>query len=123
MSQLPLSYDNAVTAVFLRILAWELYVAERPLKVQDVVTDQVQRARLELGLDRLNGGAAHDFIQKLRVGKPLLSPKNTPPAPKEPEWETEWRLLYLPSHSLVRQFSKHPVSEAHEILMRGGSTR
>jgi len=116
MSQLPLSYDNPVTAVFLRILAWELYVAKHHLKVQDVVTDQVQRARHELGLDALEGGAAHDFIRKLRVGKPLLSPKNTPPAPMEPEWKTEWRLLSLPPHSLVRKLSEDPVVVVPEEL-------
>jgi len=121
MSQLPLSYHNPVTAVFLRILAWELYVAKRELKVQDVVTDQIQTARKELGLSPLEGGAAQDFIQKLRLGsQPFLTPKYTPPAPAEPDWPTEWRLLYLPSHGLVRQLSGKPVvtllpaSETHK---------
>lgn len=109
MSRLPLSYDNPVTSVFLRILSWELYVAKRDLKVQDVVTEQVQIARNELGLEALEGGATHDFIQKMRKGSAHLSPKNTPPAPTEPAWKTEWRLLYLPSHSFVRQISENPV--------------
>lgn len=110
MPTLSLSYDNPVTAVFLRILAWELYVAKEQLRVQDVVTQQVQTARNELGLAPLEGGAAHDFIQKLRVlPKPLLSAKNTPPAPMQAEWQTAWRLLYLPPHNLVRQLSDRPV--------------
>lgn len=121
MPQLPLSYDNPVTAVFLRILAWELYVAKRELKVRDVVTDQVQTARKELGLSPLEGGASQDFIQKLRLGpQPFLTLKYKPPAPAESDWRTEWRLLYLPSHGLVRQLSGKPVvtllpaSETHK---------
>jgi hypothetical protein len=107
---LTLSYDNPVTAVFLRILAWELYVAIEQLRVQDVVTQQVQTARRELGLAPLEGGAAHDFIQKLRLmPEPLLSAKNTPPAPLQKKWQTEWRLLYLPTHNVVRQLSKSPI--------------
>jgi hypothetical protein len=112
MSNLSLSYDNPVTAVFLRILAWELFVANETLRVQDVVTEQVQAARHEIGLPLLNkqGGAAHDFIQNLRTPpKPFLSPGGTPPKPIEPAWATDWRLLYLPSHSHVRQLSYKPV--------------
>ena len=75
MTQFPLSYENPQTAVFLRILAWEHHVARREPSVQDVVTEHVQAARKELGLSPLQGGAAHDFIQKLRVGsEPSLSP-------------------------------------------------
>ena len=110
MPNLSLSYTNPVTAVFLRTLAWELYVAGKHLTVQDVVSGEVQSARKELGLKLLEGGAAHDFIQKLRLGpKPLLSPKNTPPKPLEQIWPHAWRLLYLPPHSLVRQLSEKPV--------------
>lgn len=53
MPQLPLSYANGVTAVLLRIMAWDLYIAKRELKVQDVVTEQVQIARTKLGLKPL----------------------------------------------------------------------
>lgn len=109
MSHLSLSYDNPVSAVFLRGLAWELYVAKEKLTVQDG-TGQVQAARKEIGLAPLEGGAAHDFIQKLRVGpKPFLSPKNTPPQPVEQDWPSAWRLLYLPPHNFVRQLSNKPV--------------
>lgn len=110
MSQLSLSYSNPVTAVFLRTLAWELFVAKKQLRVQDVVTGQVQAARRELGLKPLEGGAAQDFIQHLRMGpKPFLSPKNTPPKPSEQIWHNAWRLLYLPPHNIVRQLSEKPV--------------
>lgn len=109
MSHLSLSYDNPVSAVFLRGLAWELYVAKENLTVQDG-TGQVQAARKEIGLAPLKGGAAHDFIQKLRVGpKPFLSPKKTPPQPVEQAWPSAWRLLYLPPHNFVRQLSDKPI--------------
>src|SRR5437867_8785902 len=108
MPSLSLSYDNPVTAVSLRLLAWELFVANKQLKVQDVITDQVQAARHELGLAPFDkdGGGAPDFIQKLRLPpNPLLSAKNTPPKPAESKWKwpTAWRLLYLPPHNRVRQ--------------------
>ena len=110
MSPLSLSYDNPVTAVLLRTLAWELFVAEKHLRVQDVVTNQVQAARKELGLEPLKGGAAHDFIQGLRSGsKPDLSPRDTPPKPVDPSWHSAWRLLRLPRHHDVRQLSEQPV--------------
>ncbi len=80
------------------------------------MTEQVQAARTDLGLPLFNttGGAAHDFIQKLRK-QGLLSAKNTPPAPTEMIWKTEWRLLYLPSHRIVRQLSWSPVIDTVPI--------
>lgn len=114
MPQLPLSYDSPLEAVFLRILAWELYVAKEKLTVNNVTKEQVQAARNELGLAPLqnSGGAADDFIQRLRKPpKPTLSPSNTPPRPVEQGWSAEWRLLYLPPHNLVRQLSSKPVWE------------
>jgi hypothetical protein len=112
MPKLGLSYENPVTAVFLRTLAWELYVAEKKVRVRDAET-QLQAARKELGLAPLKGGAVRDFIQKLRLPpKPLLSGKNEPPFPMEAKWKKEWRLLYLPPHSLVRQLSDRPVCKS-----------
>lgn len=109
------SYNNPVVAVFLRVLAWELYVAKRELRVKHVVSDQVQVARKELGLLPLHGGAPHDFIQRLRrLPNLLLTPNNTPPRPVEAFWSTEWRLLYLPPHNLVRRLSANPVSSSLE---------
>ena len=109
MPKLGLSYENPVTAVFLRTLAWELYVAEKEVRVRDAET-QLQAARKELGLAPLKGGAVRDFIQKLRLPpKPLLPGKNEPPFPLQTKWRAEWRLLYLPPHSLVRQLSDRPV--------------
>jgi len=116
---LTLSYDDPVTAVFLRILAWELYVAKEKPLVKDA-TEQVQTARRELGLAPLMGGAAPAFIQQLRP-KGLLSAKNTPPTPLQTQWQTEWRLLYLPPHNLVRQLSDRPVFTV-EPPPRGDST-
>jgi hypothetical protein len=117
MRKLTFSYENPVRAVFLRILAWEIYEAERKLKVRDVVTGQVQAARIELGLEPFEpGGGAQDFINKLRDGpKPLLTAKHKPPEPNEVGWKDEWRLLNLPSHSFVRFLSRNPVPEGEPI--------
>jgi len=112
MTQLPLSYKSPLEAVFLRILAWELYVAKEKMTVNNVIVNQVQAARNELGLTPLksSGGAADDFIQNLRKRPtPVLSAGNTPPRPLEPQWSAEWRLLYLPPHNLVRQLSDKPI--------------
>ena len=112
MTQLPLSYGSPLEAVFLRTLAWELYVAKENLTVDNVTKEQVQAARNELGLAPLNngGGAADDFLKVLRRrSPPVLSPGGTPPSPLEPQWSKEWRLLYLPPHNLVRQLSDKPI--------------
>lgn len=107
---MKLTYPNPINAVFLRSLAWECYVAKNIQLVKDA-KQQLQTARQELGLPLLNptGGALDDHLQKLR-DKELLTPKNTPPAPREREWENEWRLLYLPNHSQVRQLSDNPIT-------------
>src|SRR5262245_56213285 len=101
---LRLSYTSPVVAVFLRILAWEHYVAKQKLTVGDVVTQQLQTARRDLGLApnaaRATSGAADDLVQRLR-SQNLLSPRNTPPTPIESEWAQAWRLHYLPPHNLV----------------------
>lgn len=111
-SALTLSDSNPLRAVFLRRLAWECYVAKKKLPVKAVVEDHVQAARKDLGLaphgDRSHNGAADAFIQKLREDG-LLSEKYSPPEPKNPGWEREWRVLYLPPHQLVRQLSVDPV--------------
>jgi len=112
MPQLPLSYNSPLEAVFLRTLAWEIYVANEKLTMQHVTKGEVQAARRELGLLPSLGGAADDFIQKLRVKlKPTLSPAHTPPEPTEKGWRKEWRLHYLPPHNLVRQLSDRPILE------------
>lgn len=62
-----LDYENPQIALFLRRLAWEQHIAEKPISVKDAV-DYVQGCRLELGLrkyqDRSTSGGADDFIQK-----------------------------------------------------------
>jgi len=112
MPPLPLSYKSPLEAVFLRTLAWEIYVAKEKLTVNDVTKQQVQAVRSELGLPPLNnnGGAADDFIKVLRRrSPPVLSQGGTPPSPLQPQWPKEWRLLYLPPHNLVRQLFDKPV--------------
>lgn len=112
-------YPNPQIAVFLRILAWECFIAGKRPTVKDVVTKHVQSARTELGLglygDRSGSGAADDFVQKLR-DRDLLSIRTVHRAlkevlPGEPFWKDEWRLLYLPPHSLVRRLSADPVEK------------
>ena len=108
-----LTYIDPVAAVLLRRLAWECYVAKKPITVKDAVTRYVQLARAELGLQRYQprdqSGGADAFIQELRHDN-LLSPTHSGNLePNEPEWADEWRLLYLPPHDLVRQLSLDPV--------------
>ncbi|MCC7360980.1 MAG: hypothetical protein IT317_15965 [Anaerolineales bacterium] len=109
---MKLTYESPLDAVFLRVLAWEWYVAGRQLAVKDVTKTEVQAARMELGLTQLesSGGAADDYLQRLR-DKQLLSAKLLPPKPLDSEWRkaAAWRLYYLPPHDRVRQLSAGPV--------------
>lgn len=41
MPQLPLSYSSPLEAVFLRTLAWEIYVANEKLTMQHVTKGEV----------------------------------------------------------------------------------
>ncbi len=111
---LPLSYANPTVSVFVRRLAWERYVAQKDVTVKNAVTDYLQAARRELGIqehgDRRTSGAADDLIQKLR-SQNILS-RGSPVLPVEPDWndrKKSWRLLYLPPHDRVRQLSVDPV--------------
>jgi len=113
---IPLSYDDPLTAVFLRTLAWEVCVAGRKPLVKELVTNQVQSAREDLGFGKSTKGAPHAFIQHLRKGeKPLLS--CDPTEPLEAGWKKEWRLHYLPSHRLVRMLSCNPVVEETSLAL------
>lgn len=125
-----LSYNSPLEAVFLRILACELYVAKENPMVKNVTAEQVQAARKELGLPphKLPGGGPHYFIRGLRhQAVPTLSVGHTPPQPLEKGWDSEWRLLNLPPHNLVRQLSDRPIlttngvpvgqTTHHEFLM------
>jgi hypothetical protein len=109
--EMPLTYADPLTAVFLRILAWEKCVAMQELPVKDLVNEHVQTARMDLGLKKNTMGAPHAFLRLLRNQKPpLLTTK--PTLPNEDEWKNEkyaWRLWYLPSHRLVRSCSKNPI--------------
>jgi hypothetical protein len=103
-----LCYDDPLTAVFLRTLAWEIYVAGREPLVKELTQNQVQRAREDLGLKRTTKGAPFAYLQSLRKRKrPLLS--CDPTRTLEKGWGEEWRLHYLPSHRLVRVLSNSPV--------------
>lgn len=106
-----LSYQSPHVAVFLRQLAWEEYVAGKIIAVKDAVEDYAQEARTELGLKKYGvrdkSGGADDFLQKRydtdicrENGKLILCDKR---------WEKEWRLLYLPTHGLIRHLSIDPI--------------
>jgi len=107
---MPLTYSDPLTAVFLRILAWEQDDGNRKaMRVgKDLVDDILQTAREELGIRRnaKGAGAPVDFVNKLRR-QGFLDGIGL----KENEWslESAWRLKCLPSHRLVRVLSKNPV--------------
>lgn len=111
---MPLSYEDPLTAVFLRTLAWERRVGREP-KVSELAAVQVQTARKTLGLKPNHKGAPHEFIQSLRKGtKPVLSPARQSPRPLEDGWYQEdkvWRLLCLPDHSFVRLLSHGVIAQ------------
>ncbi len=103
---MPLTYEDALAGVFLRKLAWEIYVAKGTPSVDDIVKKYVQSAREDLGLKKTIGGAPHAFIHALRkLSPPLLGKIH----PHEKGWKNEWRLNYLPSHRNVRTLSANPV--------------
>jgi hypothetical protein len=108
--KMTLYYDDALTAVFLRTLAWEYFFMDRAkegkLTVKELAEVLVQNAREDLGLRRNTKGAPHAFIQSLRKQKKLSST-----LPVEIGWEKEWRLQYLPSHRFVRKLSFDPHVE------------
>lgn len=103
---MPLTYDDALEGVFLRKLAWEIYVAKGTPSVEDIVRKYVQSAREDLGLKQTTKGAPHAFIQSLRKCDPPLLDKTKP---HEDGWKNEWRLQYLPSHRIIRTLSGNPV--------------
>lgn len=110
---MKLTYSDPVTAVLLRRLAWECYVAKKPVTVKEVVTSYVQLARSDLGLapyqSRSTSGGADAFIQGLQRNNLLPPPHSGKMEPQEQGWKDEWRLLYLPPHDAVRQLSVDPV--------------
>lgn len=109
---LLLTYNDPLAAVFLRVLAWEISVRpDNPPTVTELVGNQIQTARQELGLAKTVKGAPHAFLAKLRhARKPLLT-TGRPPRPIEAEWTrtNAWRLFCIPPHSAVRQLSDRPV--------------
>jgi hypothetical protein len=117
--RIPLTYDDPLTAVFLRTLAWEKSVGREP-KVTELAEVQVQTARKALGLKPNTKGAPHEFIQSLRKGaKPLLSSAGEPPRPLEPGWDEKekvWRLLCLPDHNFVRLLSHGVIAKKVENI-------
>ena len=106
IGKMPLTYDDALVGVFLRKLAWEINVADGKPSVGEIAKQYVQSAREDLGLKKTTAGAPHEFIHSLRKFDPPLLDKNKP---HEDGWKSEWRLLFLPSHRIVRTLSDNPV--------------
>jgi hypothetical protein len=107
-----LSYESPQVAVFLRRLAWESFVAHKAVSVSDAITKYVRSARLDLGLrqylERSNSGGADDFLQK-RYREGSIRSNDGILELTERAWSNEWRLLFLPSHGIIRQLSIEPV--------------
>lgn len=107
-----LSYDSPQVAVFLRRLAWESFVAKRDVTVNDAITNYIRSVRLDLGLNqygnRRSSGGADDFLQK-RYSEGFIRSNGGTLELTERSWSNEWRLLYLPSHGIVRQLAVEPV--------------
>lgn len=111
--KIQLTYKSPLTAVFMRTLAWEINEAERADKprVKELVSNQVQTAREDLGLKRNSAGAPYAFIQSLRKLRPRIISCD-PTEPLENGWSEEdkiWRLYCLPSHRVVRMLSKNII--------------
>lgn len=104
---MPLNYRNPLTAVLLRRLAWEQYVARREFTMEDIETKHLPAARRELGLPPVEAKdrAAEQYLRGLfQSPKRLrLDGQNVKLVGKQ--WENEWRLHCLPWHDSVRQLS------------------
>jgi hypothetical protein len=111
---MKLDFDSPQVSVFLRRLAWETNIAKKEVSVKMAIDEYVNSTRNDLGLKsygkRGKSGGADDFIQKRYLDGTIgrisgfLELKNK-------RWKSEWRLLYLPSHGIVRQLSSELVVE------------
>ena len=104
-----LSYEDPLRAVFLRKLAWELYVLKKDVTIMDIESRYLQDARAELGLKKLRGGARNVFIQDLRKDGYIHRKDRRHVEPTDPAWQNEWRVQHLPSHQIVRHLSGDPI--------------
>lgn len=120
---MKLTYTNPQTAIFLRRLAWELYVANKDITFTNALKDHLLPVRRDdLGLldpPTNKSGNVSTQLQKL-YGKEIEKKSNKIVFVKETanEWKKEWRLLYLPTHNSVRTLSKDPVFTQNKV---GGS--
>jgi hypothetical protein len=110
--KMPLIYNDPLTAVFLRILAWEQSFGNRKemLVGKDLADDFLQTARKELGIqpNAKGGGAQIDYVKRLERQDFLRGIKLN-----EKEWglKSVWRLQSLPNHRFVRKLSHDPHVE------------
>jgi len=108
-----LSFKSPLVSVFLRRLAWEEYLAKKSISVKDAISEYVQAARRELGLeqygDRSTSGGADAFLQKQYAEN--ISKIDGQLKLTDQKWKDEWRLLYLPPHNVIRELSVDPVIE------------
>ncbi len=106
MSLVP-SYESPLDAVIMRTLAWEQYVAGHKAKVKQIKKELelIQAARIELVLEVFEAPSARRYIQELRTGESGYINKGN----ELLGFPEDWRLLYLPPHSMARQLSYNPV--------------
>lgn len=116
MSLTP-SYESPLDAVIMRTLAWENYIAKRKPRVKEISEELIQAARFELGKKTSEAHSARQYLQTLREGegnKGYIDKNDLPIG-----WENEWRLLYLPPHTMVRQMSYNPITFSEPEKLTG----
>ena len=113
MSKENFCYDNPITGVFLRMLAWEHFEAKiKPDSVGEI-ENYIQQAYIELGFDPITPRYANNLIQEM-ITQGKLSSADKAYLPAQKGWDEQWQLLNLPVHSHVRRLSFSPVVDAKE---------
>ena len=114
-----LEFDDPLDAVFLRIMAWEIYIAKKNFRAKDITGELLQFVRQELGLPLTTGGAPQQFINDLRTAN-LIETNDHEIFPTNANiWEAEWRLLYCPSHGATRHLSQMPIVSIDNKQQKG----
>jgi hypothetical protein len=103
---MTLNYRSPLTAVLLRRLAWEHYVADHKFTFEEVRGEHLPAARQELGLPPIEATdpTGNSYLRGLFRSPKRLKLEGQHVQLAEP-WEKEWRHQYLPSHDDVRRLS------------------
>jgi hypothetical protein len=102
---------NPVRCVFLRMLAWQQEKEMAEFNISGLTHHYLQLVRKQLGLSELSkgSGASYNFLEEPRKSGDLIEKGRKQKKPGlylkvNPKF-TNWRFLYLPLHSVVRQLS------------------